>query len=181
MVAFVNDATILEVELMNHDAEVLDPQSRAIANFREEILLWIDTALVRLREREQEESLATEKRSARAASTRSGMERGSQTRSPPSRPGARLGGAVLEPVMRSEGSRNTEEIAGPNSLGDPSRPPIATPGPETRPESKSPPLDSLKRLDALARLLDQRLKVSQEAASDSSGASGEGGGSNVQR
>ncbi|MFI5457474.1 MAG: hypothetical protein ACHRXM_18685 [Isosphaerales bacterium] len=163
---------------MSHDAEVLGSQSRAIADFREEILLWIDTALVRLREREQEESLVMEEKSAPAALTRLSMERGSQTQSRARRPGVSLGGTELEPVMRWEGTRNTGEIAGPDSLSDPARPPIVAPRPEAGTKSKSLPLDSLTRLDALARLLDQRLKVSQEAASNSYGASGEVGESN---
>jgi len=116
---------------MSHDADVFDSLSRTIADFREKVVGWIDTALVRLREREQEESMASEKRSAPAAVTRLCTERGSQ--------------------------------------------PILT---ETGTKSKSPPLDSLKRLDALAQQLDQRLKVSQEAAPNSSGASGEVGESN---
>ena len=64
---------------MSDDAEVLDSLSRAIVEFREEILLWIDTALVRLREREQDESVAMEERSAPATLTRWGTESGSQT------------------------------------------------------------------------------------------------------
>jgi len=111
---------------MSREAEVLDSLSREIAEFRETVVLWIDTALVRLREREQEESLAMEKTPAPAALTRLRADRGPQTRSP-----------------------------------------------ETGTKSTSPPSDSLKRLDALARLLDQRVKVSQEAVSDSAGAGGE--------
>jgi len=110
---------------MSHDADVLDSLPRAIAEFREKVLLWIDTALVRLREREQEESLAME-----------------------------------------------------DLLSVPTRPPIVAPRPEAGTRSKSSPLDSLERLDALARLLDHRLKASQEAASNSSETSGEVGESN---
>jgi len=176
--AFLNDDRIVEVSLMSDDAEVLDPLSRAIVEFREEILLWIDTALVRLREREQVESVAMEERSAPAASTRWGMDSGSQTHSPTRRLGASLGGTELQPVVRWEGSRNNEEIAGRDSLGNSERPPFVTPGPEPDPKSKSAPFDSFKRLGALARLLDQRLKLSEVEASNSSGASGDVGESN---
>jgi hypothetical protein len=126
----MNAARIVEVPLMSDDAEVLDSLSRAILEFRDEILLSIDTALVRLREREQDESVALEERSAPARLTPWGKECGSQTHSPD-------------------------------------------------PRSNSTPVDSFQRLDALARLLDQRLKSSQEAVSNSPGASGEVGESNA--
>ncbi len=163
---------------MSHDADGLDSLSRAIAELREKVVGWIDTALVRLREREQEESLATQEKSAPAALTRLSRERGSQTQSPTRRPGASLEETELRPVMSWQGSRNTEEIAGPDSLRDPARPPLVAARPETGAKSTSSPMDSLKRLDALARVLDQRLKVSQEGASNSSGASSEVGESN---
>ncbi len=79
---------------MSDDGEVSDPFSRAIVGFREEVLLWIDTALARLRQAEQDEGVVTEERSE----------------------------------------------------------------------------DALNRLDALARLLDRRLKLSAGAASTSAGA-----------
>jgi hypothetical protein len=156
---------------MSEDGAVLDGLSQAIADFREEVLLWIDTALVRLREREHQESLATEQTVAPATLTRSGIERESQTRSSTSRSGTRLGVAQLEPVMRRQASGNTEDINGWASQADPPRPPMVKPATETPDGSNSPPLDSLKRLDALARLLDQRLSVSQDEASNNAGAS----------
>jgi hypothetical protein len=171
MDAFMSEVGIVEVQRMSEDGAVLDGLSRAIADFREEVLLWIDTALVRLREREQQESLATEQKSAPAASPRSGMERESQTSSSTSRSRTRLGVAQLEPVMRRQGSGNTEEINGRAPQGDPPRSPIVKLAAEAPAGSNSPPLDSLKRLDALARLLDQRLNVSQDEASNNGGAS----------
>ena len=178
MHAFADDDRIVEVQLMSHDADVLDSLSRAIAEFREKVLLWIDTALVRLREREQAESLAMEEKSAPAALTRLRMERGSPTASPTRRPAAGKDGMDLQPVMSWEGTPNPAEIAGPDSRGDLARPPIVAPRPEADTKSKSPPLDSLKRLDALARLLDHRLKASQDAASNSSETSSGVGESN---
>jgi hypothetical protein len=98
---------------MSDEAWVVGPVARAIADFREEVLLWIDNALIRLRDRESGESRAIEQRFAPGTLARSGAER----------------------------------------------------------ESEMPPSDSLKRLDALARLLDQRLKVPQEEGAAGSGAS----------
>ena len=44
---------MIEPKAMSHEIEVSDPLSWAIGEFREELLLWIDTELVRLRERDQ--------------------------------------------------------------------------------------------------------------------------------
>ena len=158
---------------MSLDAGVGGPLSRTIADFREEVLLGIDNALGRLREEGQEQSLAMEEKVPPATLARSGLELESQARSRADRPAAILGAAVSEPAMRREGSRKPQMINGPGSLDDPPRPAMVEAGPETSPSSSPSPSDSLKRLDALARLLDQRLKVSQEAASNSSGASPE--------
>jgi hypothetical protein len=163
---------------MSDGAELLSSLSRAIIELREEILLWIDTELVRLREWERDETVAMEERSAPAPLTRWAVESGSQAHSPTKRLVARLGEAEFEAVMRREGSRTNEKIAGRDSLGGSERPPFVTSGNEPDPKSKSAPFDSLRRLDALARLLDQRLKLSEVAASNSSGARGEVGESN---
>ena len=163
---------------MSDGAEVLDSLSRAIVEFREEVLLWIDTELVSLRKREQDESVAMEERSAPATLTRWGLESGTQTHSPIRRLVAGPGEAELQPVMSRDGSRNNEEIARRDSPDGSDRPPFVTPGTEPDLKAKSAPLDSFQRLDALARLLDQRLKLSEVAASNSSGASGEVGESN---
>jgi len=93
-----------EPKAMSQEFEVSDPLSRAIGEFRKELLLWIDTELVRLREPEQADDLVIE-----------------------------------------------EEL------------PI---DPEPRPPLSNP----RQRLDALARLLDHRLKQAQEAAAPSGGA-----------
>jgi hypothetical protein len=117
---------------MSHDAEVPDSLSRTIAAFREEVLGWIDTTLIRLRERQQEETMAKEQKPAPPPFTRVLME-------PEAQP-------------KSTGTGNGSV-------------------------SQSP--DSLKRLDALARLLDKRLKVTDQAPSispPSSGDLGESGG-----
>src|SRR5437764_15486888 len=82
---------VIECELMSHDADEPDFLSRAIGEFREEFLLWIDAELVRLHEREQEASLVMEEGSAAPSSARPGLgggpQPGSRTRRPRARPG----------------------------------------------------------------------------------------------
>jgi hypothetical protein len=163
---------------MGDDAEVLDPCSRAIVEFREEMLLWIDTALVRLRERDQDAIAPMHERSAPATLTRRAVENRSQTHFPARRLVAGLGEAELQPAIRRAGSRNSDEIAGRRLPGGSERPSVVSSGPEPDPRSKSAPIDSSRRLDALARLLDQRLKSSADAASNSIGGRGEVGESN---
>jgi hypothetical protein len=169
----LNDDKIVEVPFMSDGADVLDSLSQAIVEVREEILLWIDTALVRLRERERDDGVVMEERSAPATLTRWGTDSGSQSHFPTSRLVARPGEAQLHAAMRREGSPDNEKIAGRDSLGGSDRPHSVTPGNEPDPQSKSVPFDSFNRLDALARLLDQRLKLAEVAAPNSSGASGE--------
>jgi len=115
---------------MSDDDPVMDSLSRAIADFRDEVLLRIDTALKRLRERDQQESQSVD---GRLFTTR-----------------------FARPVMDVVQS-SVETSAGPQSSS----------------------LDSLERLDALARLLDQRLMATREEISTGSGASEETGRSNA--
>jgi hypothetical protein len=89
---------------MSHEFEASDPLSRAIGEFRKELLLWIDTELLRLRQPGQADDLVNEE------------------------------------------ERQID--------------------PEPRPFLSNP----RQRLDALARLLDHRLKQAQEAAAPSGGA-----------
>jgi len=89
---------------MSQEFEVSDPLTRAIGDFRRELLLWIDTELVRLRQPEQADDL------------------------------------VIEEALQMD--------------------------PELRPPQSNP----RQRLDALARLLDHRLKKAQEAAAPGGGA-----------
>jgi hypothetical protein len=89
---------------MNREIEASDPLAWAIGKFREELLLWIDTELDRLQEREQ----------------------------------------AADSVMEGQ-------LLGASDL----RPPLSNPR---------------QRLDALARLLDDRLKQVQRTAEMSGGA-----------
>ena len=107
---------------MSNDDPVMDSLSRAIAEFRDEVVLRIDTALKRLRERNGQESQSMDGWSVPTKVTRAGTE-----------------------VVK----RSVEANAG----------------------SPSSPLDSLGRLDALARLLDERLMASREESATGSGES----------
>ena len=118
---------------MSEDGEVLDSLSRAIGEFRAEILLWIDEALVRLREREIVEGPATEERL----------------------PFNRLPDPLVELDARK-------------SPVDPVRVPADSARMDTAPASNGARVDSLERLDALARMLDRRLKQAQDAIANGS-------------
>jgi hypothetical protein len=93
---------------MSHDSEVSDALSWAIGEFREELLLWIDTELSRLREQEPAEKAA--------------------------------------------------------------RRPVIPPEPKSALEPRAPVSNPRQRLDALARLLDHRLKQARGASESSRGA-----------
>jgi hypothetical protein len=97
---------------MRQEATESDSLSRAIGDFRDEFVGWIDTELARLREREREESLVSKGHDA---------------------PGA----------------------------------PPSHAAPVTESGAQAPPLNPRQRLDALARLLDCRLKQSQGAGEPS--------------
>jgi hypothetical protein len=169
---------IVEAPLMNDDAGDSDIISREIVEFRDEILLRIDTALVRLRQREQDESVLMENGSEPANSTRWVIESGSQTDPSSRRLVAGSGAAESQPVRRRDASRNNKEIARQDLPDASERPPVVTAEAEPDPKSRAAPCDSFKRLDALARLLDQRIEFSVGAASNSSEPSGEIGESN---
>jgi hypothetical protein len=103
---------------MSHDSQVSDPLSRAIGEFREELLFWIDAELSRLR-REQAENL------------------------------------VIQEELAT---------AGASPLKDEALSPVANPR---------------QRLDALARLLDHRLKQAKTAGERKGGA-GQGANSRAE-
>ena len=58
-------------KVMTRDIEFQDPLSWAIGEFREELLLWIDTELVRLQEREPADDSVIEEEPLRRASLNS--------------------------------------------------------------------------------------------------------------
>ncbi len=160
------------------DDNVADCLSRAIADFRDEFLLRIDHALTRLREREQHESLAVSQAVA-ANVARSAPPREPPVFSPSSRGGAGPKGPDLEPMARRESRPDTEAFAPRAPLADLPRSPVVKSGAEADVNAPSTPLDSLGRLDALARLLDKRLMASRDEPAANSGANAEAGRSHA--
>jgi hypothetical protein len=151
---------------MSREIEVSDPLSWAIGEFREELLLWIDTELVRLQEPEQvdhpvmEEELAVARESHfSGSSSRHGVSRGS--------PFFKSGIARQEPRTR-ERVVDREEL-----VVETARPPVALPELDTDPEPRPSLSNPRQRLDALARLLDHRLKQAQGTA-ETNGGTGKG-------
>jgi hypothetical protein len=153
---------MIEPKAMSHDIEVSDPLSWAIGEFREELLLWIDIELVRLREREQAEDLMREEEPAAAS--------GSQFSTSSSRLGASRVSPYFQPGMTREEPRTRQRLADRDSVVETARPPVVLPELQTDPEPRTPLANPRQRLDALARLLDHRLKQAQGAAETSRGA-----------
>jgi hypothetical protein len=145
---------------MSHENEVSNPLSWAIGEFREELLLWIDTELVRLGEQADdsvrgEEQAASRESHLSAASSRLGARRGS--------PRFQSGTAVQE-------SRTRERVVDRDSAVETARQPVARPELQANPDPQPAPSNPRQRLDALARLLDHRLKQAQGAAETTGGA-----------
>jgi hypothetical protein len=84
------------------------------------------------------------------------------------------GGIDSESVKRPELSWRSFEVDARDSLAEPRRAPVDDAA-ETLRSGSSPALDPLKRLDALARLLDERLKAPQEGRSDSAAGNSKAG------
>jgi hypothetical protein len=141
---------------MSHDSEVSDPLSREISEFREELLLWIDTELIRLRERDHGDDLVMEEEPAAAS--------GSQFGASSSRLGVSRGSPNIPSGMAWQEPRTRERVADRDSVVETAIPPVALPELQTDPEPPPPPSNPRQRLDALARLLDHRLKQGQAAA-----------------
>jgi hypothetical protein len=148
---------------MNDDTEVSDPLSRAIAEFREELVVWINTELGRLQQWDEDENLVLEDGSAAPVSTGSSQEAGSGVGSRASRLWARLVRADPPSAMGWEPHRNGQRVAVGDAAKESGWSSATVPGPETEPKPQASPLDSRQRLDALARLLDHRLKQAQGA------------------
>ena len=141
-----------------------DPLSWAIGEFREELLRWIDTELVRLREREQAENRLMEE--GRAAASWIAIRRFAAAVS-----GSSPGRRDLQLGLGWHESRTRERVVERDSGGRNRRPPRRR-FLKLRDGSRTAgrPSDPRQRLDALARLLDDRLKQAQGAAGTWSGA-----------
>jgi hypothetical protein len=137
-----------------------DPLSCAIAEFREDLLVWIETELARVRE--QAEELA-------GAEELSGAS-GSQLSASPSRVGASRGSPLFQPEIAAREPRTQKRGADRDSFAEAPRRSAAVSKLRIDPESVTPHSNSRQRLDALARLLDSRLKHPQGASETSSGA-----------
>jgi hypothetical protein len=153
---------VIGSKVVNSDTDVRDPVARAIAEFRQEFLLRIDTELVRLQEREQAANRLTEEEVVAATGSQFGAS------------SSRVGGSPRRPYLQSgtgwQESRATERAADRDSVAEAERPPVDVPELEIDPEPRVPPSDPRQRLDALARLLDNRLKRAQGTAGTRSGA-----------
>jgi hypothetical protein len=147
---------------MSPDTEVPDRLLSAIGEFREEVLLWIDSELVRLREREQAENRRLEQRLAPATGSHFSASNGRLGASP-ERPSLQSGTGPREP--RSLETARDREPAAENA-----RQPLDVPEPETDPKPPGTGSNPRQRLDALARLLDHRLRQAQGEAATRTGA-----------
>jgi len=158
---------MIGTKAMSREIEVSDPISSAIGEFREELLLWIDTELARLRKQaDVDDSAMTEDRATTsyAQSSRSS-----------SRVGVRTGSPFFQSGIARQQPQTHECIVGRESpaVEESVRPPVTLPALETDPEQRPPVSNPRQRLDALARLLDHRLKQAQGTA-ETNGATGEG-------
>ena len=144
---------------MTRDIDVSDPLSWAIGEFREELLLWIDTELVRL-QKQIDDSVIDEELSEsqfNGSSSRIGATRES--------PFPRTG------IARGEQRTRERVVERYDPAVETLKPPVPQRQPRTDPESPLPVSNPRQRLDALARLLDQRLKQAQGTAETNGGTS----------
>ncbi len=153
---------------MSHEAESADLLARAIGEFREELLLWIDTELTRLRGRAAEESPVIEESSTGPDLVHTGQTGEFRFGSPTHIDTQSPGRPESPPGVRRATLRDPEAFADRSAAAETREPQVAFPRPEADPESQAPPLNPRQRLDALAQLLDRRLKQ-VEGAADPSG------------
>jgi hypothetical protein len=151
---------------MNREIEVSDPLSSAISEFREELLVWIDTELFRLRAREQLDDSAIEDEVAAA--------RESQFSGSSSRLGVDTGSPSFQSGIARQDPRTRQKVVDrEDPVTEAVRPPVALSALQTDPEPRARVSNPRQRLDALARLLDHRLKQAQGTA-ETSGGTGKG-------
>jgi hypothetical protein len=152
---------------MSREIEESDPISSAIGEFRDELLFWIDSALVRLRERVQVDDSVIEEELATAA-------RNSNLSGSSGRLGVSLGGSYSQSgTVRAEPRSCERAVDRKDVVAEAARPPVARPDLQTNSDLRSSVSNPRQRLDALARLLDHRLKQAQ-GTSEVSGSAGEG-------
>jgi hypothetical protein len=155
------EAWMVGTKAMSDEIEVFDPLASAIGELREELLLWIDTETTRLREhadglaREEEGTAARASRLTASSSRRVANRGSSRSRSALARPAT---------ATRERGADRDPEV-------ETVSPPITPPEQPSDHESRLFGSNPRERLDALARLLDHRLKQAQEDSKTRSGTS----------
>jgi hypothetical protein len=149
---------------MSREIEESDPISSAIGEFRDELLFWIDSELVRLRERVQvDDSVIGEELAAAARDfSFSGSSAGL---------GVTHGGSFSQSEIARAESRSFERVVDRKDLiAETARPAVARSELQMDSDLRSSVSNPRQRLDALARLLDHRLKQAQGTAEVSSSA-----------
>jgi hypothetical protein len=153
---------------MSHGTDRADPLARAIAEFRQEFLLWIDRELARGHQRDPGAGRGAEERSTAGHPLVSGPRGGSQPRAQPEGVAPRAERPVLLAELGREPPREEERFADRSREAEITAAPRAGAGPEMETETDSQPqagpANPRHRLDALARLLDHRLKQVDGAA-----------------
>lgn len=139
---------------MTHQIEETDPLASAVAQLREELVLWIDTELARLHEH-VDEQVREEERAAFAAS----QEPLSTSRFHQVKGNRPVHNAATDRVEPSDERLPARELFEPTVIT-----PAAYSSPSAEAESPTPVPNPRQRLDALARLLDHRLKQAHEEA-----------------
>jgi hypothetical protein len=140
-------------KVMSQNIEPSDPLSSAIAEFRAELLQWIDAELARLREREETDvRVVAEERVA---------ERGSLFNASTSRPGVRKGSPYFPMGIGFEEPLARERVADRGSVVETAGLPLVGTERLIEGDPRAPVASPRERLDALARLLDHRLKQAQ--------------------
>jgi hypothetical protein len=129
---------------MSQDDGGADPLLRAIGEFRQELLQWIDVQLGSLRESESQQEPVPPRGSLTNSAQSNRTESGASPGVGPEKPSARGGDRIV---------RAPHTVwASPTSEPPSRRPPV------TDPTSSNPPADARDRLDALARQLGERLR-----------------------
>lgn len=148
---------------MGLDTESADSLLRAIGEFRLEFLSWIDAEMARVREREPGEGLAAGGILTTPGSVRSGPRGGLHVGTRADDDRMSPGISIHSSGIGTDAPRAHEGFAERGSDVSPTMPTATIPGPETDPGASAAPLNPRQRLDALARLLDQRLKQAEGA------------------
>jgi hypothetical protein len=160
---------MMGMKVTTQKADALDSLVRAIGGFREELLLWIDTELARLREGESTERLAAAENSTLHNSPRASARGGPELGPRHGRDLVNSGRPNLAPGMRHEKSLSRENVADRLPEVESTKSPRSIPEAEREPQSHVAPMNPRQRLDALARLLDHRLRQAQRTVEPARG------------